>query len=166
MSIPKITLGGVEIDAEAGPESQDVSRLGGSAVVRMSLGAGVKMTHWGKFAGEISGSGLLPAGLDGLDYSAPLSLLLTQPRSKVQSAPDFVLDTACRPDREPWAYARVGGRWLPAACNRSGSTVAVTPAVGADRYRVEWMPAYQVLAEEPSASMAGRHGWSIRWEEA
>ena len=165
MTIPKIMLGGVEIDAEAGPESQDVTRLGGSVVVRMSLGAAVKMTHWGKAAGGISGAGFLPAGLDGLDYSAPLELRLTKPRSRIQESPSFVLDAACRDDFEPWAFARVGGRWRQAVCVHDAGEVEVTPMVGADRYRVEWMPAYQVMADEPDTNMGGRHGWSIAWEQ-
>jgi len=166
MSYPQITLGGVEIGVQAGPSEQTVERIGGSSVVRMSGGAGVKMSHWGRAAGSVSGSGLLPAGLDGLDYGGPLELRLTKPRSLEQSSPEFTLDTAWRPDRQPWACARVDGRWQPCACVTSGQEVEVTPVLGADRYMVLWMPMYQVLLDEPATGMGQSHNWTFSWEEA
>lgn len=165
MSYAQITLGGIPIGLESGPSEQSVERMGGSVLVRMSDGTAVKMTHWGKAAGSISGSGLLPAGLDGLDYSAPLELLLTKPRSLVQNTTSFELDADCRPDREPWAQALVDNRWRPTPCVRTMLDVEVTPVAGASRYMVMWMPRYMVFASEPSTGMAAAHSWSLTWEQ-
>lgn len=165
MSYPQITLGGIAIGLEAGPSEQSVERIGGSVLVRMSDGAGVKMTHWGRVSGAVRGSGLLPAGLDGLDYSQPLELLLTKPRSLVGAGASFTLDAECRPDREPWAQAMVDNRWRPTGCVRTGLVVDVTPVSGAARYMVMWMPRYQVFASEPVTGMGASHDWSFSWEQ-
>ncbi|WP_447590180.1 hypothetical protein [Aquipseudomonas campi] len=166
MSNPMITLGGIPIPPQAGAPEQSTDPLKFSAVVRMSNGAGVKMTHASnKASGSITGSGFTPAGLDGLDYSGPLELLLTQPRTVTQALPNFVLNAACRPDQAPWAYALVDNRWRRTPCVLAGLAVTVTPVPDATQYMVQWMPRYMVFADEPPASMSTSHSWSIPWEE-
>lgn len=165
MSYPMIMLGGLSIPAEAGLEQQDTERLVGRARVRMGNGAGVQMTHWGKAAGSISGSGLLPLGLDGLDYGNALELRLTKPRSIRQVGTSFTLNADCRPDREPWAFAMLDGRWRYTPCVRVDRAVTVTPVTGATEYLLCWMPMYSVWADEPTSSMSSMHGWSISFEE-
>ncbi|MCY1296736.1 hypothetical protein D9M70_461430 [compost metagenome] len=165
MSNPMITLGGIPIPPQAGAPDQSSSSLRGEGVVRLSDGAGVKMSHWSKASGSISGTGWVPVGLDGLDYSQPLELLLTKPRSIVRPDISFTLDAACRPDREPWALALVDGRWRSTGCERTDLAVSVEAVPGAARYMVQWMPMYTVLASEPDSSMGSSHGWSIEWEE-
>ena len=52
MSLPLVTLGGVPIVLHAGAPDQSDTPLLGEAVVRLSGGEGVKMTHWGKAIGR------------------------------------------------------------------------------------------------------------------
>jgi len=166
MQYPLVTLGGIPIPVEAGAPDQSRDPLQGSTVVRMSDGAAVKMTHWsGKASGELSGSGLIPTGLDGLDYNNPLELLLTHPRSIAQDTAVFTLPAPCRPDREPWGHALVEGRWRPVPCSRVGLTVTLTEVLGATLYMVQWMPVYTVFADPPQETMGAGHGWTINWQE-
>ncbi|MCP8465933.1 hypothetical protein NK553_18435 [Pseudomonas sp. ZM23] len=166
MQYPLVTLGGIPIPAEAGAPDFSRDPLQGATVVRMSDGAAVKMTHWsGKTSGQLSGSGLVPLGLDGIDYSRPLDLLLTHPRSMAQAAPSFVLPAPCRSDREPWGLALVEGRWRPVPCTRSGLNVDLVIIPGATLYMVQWMPAYRVFADPPQETMGTGHGWTLNWQE-
>lgn len=168
MSLPLITLGGIPIVLDAGAPDQSDNPLLGESVIRLSGGEGVKMTHWGKAAGSISGQGWMPPGLDGLDYSQPLELRLTAQESMVSDDQVLVLPSAPRPDREPWAFALVGERWIEAASSVSGQTVTVDLVVGATKYMAQWMPVYNVFASKPpktQSSGQGSFGWTIAWEE-
>jgi hypothetical protein len=166
MQTPMITLGGIPIPPEAGAPDQSTEPVLFSSVVRMSDGSGVKMTHASaKASGSISGAGLIPAGLDGLDYSVALQLLLTKPRSLVQPGREFVLAGNIRPDQEPWANALVDGLWRRVRCSRVEQQVTVDEVVGSAQYMIQWMPMYWVFADLPQTSMNTSHGWQITWEE-
>lgn len=160
-----IMLGGVPIVPHAGAPEQSEESIGGSTVLRMSDGAAVKMQHYEKTAGTISGSGLMPPGLDGLDYSQPLELRSMQVSNIVGPGPTFTLTSTPRPDHAPWAHALVGGRWLRTACSYDAGVVTVTPVAGATHYQVSWLPVYSVFANRPPKSQGTSHSWSITWEE-
>lgn len=166
MNYPLVTLGGIPIPPEAGAPEHQEDPLQGSSLIRMANGAGVKITHWsGKASGQLAGSGEVPVGLDGLDYSQPLELLLIQPRSIAQSVPAFVLTAPVRPDREPWGLALVEGRWRPVLATRAGLNVQLAEHPAATLYMVQWMPAFNVFADPPQRSMGTAHGWSLSWQQ-
>ncbi|MHC8404295.1 hypothetical protein [Pseudomonas sp. TMB3-21] len=169
MSLPLITLGGIPIVLHAGAPDQTDTPLLGEAVVRLSGGEGVKMTHWGKAAGTISGQGWMPPGLDGLDYSQPLELRLTAQECIVGDDRLFTLTSVPRPDRAPWALALVGAQWIETPCDLVGLVVTAEPVIGASKYLVQWQPVYSVFVSRPqknqSAGAGGSFGWSINWEE-
>ncbi|NWD49017.1 hypothetical protein [Pseudomonas gingeri] len=174
MSLPMITLGGIPIVLHAGAPDQADTPLLGEAVVRLSGGEGVKLTHWSKAAGSISGQGWMPPGLDGLDYSQPLELRMTSQECIVSAGREVVLTSVPRPDKEPWAQALVGFEWVGTGCSMAedpstGALVALVDlVVGATRYMVQWMPVYNVFASKPPKTMsasAGNFGWTINWEE-
>lgn len=162
-----VMLGGIALDKHAGAPEQAEQPIGGSRVLRMSDGAAVKQTHWQKTSGTLAGRGVYPAGLDGLDYSNPLELRVTQVMSMQSAGLVFVLPSTPRPDRAPWSLARVDGQWrrTPCALNAETNTVTVTAVAGADQYRVDWMPVYSVMAERPARSQNGSFDWSVPWEE-
>lgn len=168
MSEPKIMLGGLPIVLHAGSVDQSIDSLGGEGVVRLSLGDGVKMTHWSKATGSISsGDGWMPPGLDGLDFSQALELRLTIAHCITGTATTVALETLPRPDAAPWALALVGEDWVKTPCSYAAGEVTVTPVSGASLYAVYWMPVYSVFASRPPKSIGGGfHGWSIPWEEA
>lgn len=162
-----VMLGGIALDKHAGAPEQTEQPIGGSQVLRMSDGAAVKQTHWQKMSGTIAGRGLYPSGLDGLDYSNPLELRLTIVSSMQGAGLEYALPSTPRPDRAPWARARVDGVWrrTPCVLDDETLTVTVTAVVGADQYQVNWMPVYSVFAERPARSQNGSFDWSITWEE-
>lgn len=168
MAQPTIMLGGVPIVLHAGAPEESIGAIGGSAVLRMSDGAGVKMQHWQRSAGSISGSGWMPPGLAGLDYSQPLELRSTKVLSHVGAGTAFTLLGTPRPDVAPWAHALVGDQWVRAACTYADGVVTVNPVAGATLYQACYMPVFSVFAEPPSESQSAgtaTHSWSINWEE-
>lgn len=160
-----IMLGGVPIVAHAGAPEQTEEAIGGSTVLRMSDGAAVKMQHWQKTGGTITGAGLMPPGLDGLDFSQPLELRSTQVSNIVGAGPTFTLTSTPRPDKAPWAHAFLDGRWVRTPCATLGGVVTVTQVTGATHYQVSWLPVYSVFATKPSKGQSSTHSWSINWEE-
>ncbi|SDJ61449.1 hypothetical protein [Pseudomonas indica] len=169
MSFPMPMLGGVPIHPHAGLPDESAQPIGGSTVLRLSDGAGVKMTHWRKESGSISGSGWMPPGLAGLDYNQPLELRSTQTESIVGTATSYTLTSTPRPDVTPWAEALVGKDWVLAAASTVDGVMSITPVAGASLYRACWLPVYSVFAEPAQRSLSvsnNAHGWSITWEEA
>ncbi|WP_312115317.1 hypothetical protein [Stutzerimonas nitrititolerans] len=166
MPIPQIMLGGVPIVPHAGAPEVSVGPIGGSTVLRMSDGAGVKMQHWQKSAGSISGSGWMPPGLAGLNYSQPLELRSTKVINHVGAGPEFALQHTPRPDMAPWAQALVGGRWVRVPCIYADGVVTIPPVPGATLYQACYMPVFSVFAEAPAETQGTAHGWSLNWEEA
>lgn len=169
MPKPRIMLGGVPIVLHAGAPEESIGPIGGSTVLRMSDGAGVKMQHWQRSAGSISGSGWMPPGLAGLDYSQPLELRSTKTMSLVGEGPTFTLLGAPRPDVAPWAQALAGGEWVTVPCSYEEGVVTIPPVPGATLYQACYMPVFSVFAEQPSETQSAGpaiHGWSLNWEEA
>ncbi|WP_268797514.1 hypothetical protein [Pseudomonas huanghezhanensis] len=168
MSLPLVTLGGVPIVLHAGAPDQSDTPLLGETVVRLSGGAGVKMTHWGKASGSISGQGWMPPGLDGLDYSQPLELRLTSQECIVGDSLSYALTSLVRPDTSPKAFALVGSEWVQTSCELDGSIATAGQVIGGTKYMIQWMPVYNVFASKPPKSMSAAQatfGWSIAWEE-
>lgn len=168
MSLPLITLSGVPIVLHAGAPDQSDAPLLGASVVRLSGGEGVKMTHWGKAAGTISGQGWMPPGLDGLDYSQPLELRLTAQECIVGQTLGYTLTSNPRPDVAPWAMALVGADWVSTGCALSGRVAVAEQVPDATLYMIQWMPVYNVFASKPPKSQSAAQanfGWSIAWEE-
>lgn len=166
--MPDVIFGGLPIVLHAGAPSQSDSPLLGEAVVRLALGTGVKMTHWSKAAGTISGSGWMPPGLDGLDYSQPLELRLTSQECMTAAGLVYALTSTPRADVEPWAQALVDGEWEPAVCSYADGVATVLAVPGAILYSVQWMPSYMVFASKPPKSMdpaTAAFGWQIDWQE-
>lgn len=169
MAVP-LMLGGIEILPYAGVPVLNEGRLGaGSGRVRLSHGLLVNMERYSKRSGSISGSGLVPSGLDGLVFSGPLELRTTKVR--IVQGPGLVYELPCtpRPDLPPWAFALVGGRLQPTACSTEDGVTTVTAVAGAAQYQVWFMPVYSVMASPPDETQdhASRtHSWSLSWEEA
>lgn len=170
MSLPMVMLGGVSIVPHAGTVSQSITPLGGPEIVRLSSGAGVPMTHWQKSAIALSGSGFMPPGLDGIDYTQALELRCTKHLSIVSTGTSFVLAGTPRPDFSPWALALVGQQWVETDLVLDGADVMVIPIPGASAYQVCWMPMFIVSAKRPQGDMdpannVTPHGWQITCEE-
>lgn len=161
-------LGGLPIVLHAGAPALSEEPIGGETSMRMSNGALVSMTHWERVSGTISGSGWMPPGLHGLDYSQPLELRSTKVQSVTGTGLTYALRGTHRPDVAPWAQALVGDLFVNTACSVTDGTATVTAVTGATLYRVCWMPVYSVKARRPSETQdsgTASHSWSITWEE-
>ena len=166
MTVTKVTLGGVPIEAEKGAPAQSYTPLGDGVIRRRSRGRAVKFRHWDLLMSiTISGSGLIPPGLSGLDYDDPIELLCTKPLSISTDSLSVTVPAAIRPDRAPWAFAYVDGNWRPCQVSLVGQLATFTPVSGAVRYQVCWMPRFMVLMNRPDEAMDGRHDWSFTAEE-
>lgn len=166
MSYAKTTLGGVEIVLEAGAPEESIESIGGDSVLRLSQGAGVKMSHWLRRAGSISGRGWTPPGLDGLDYSQPLELRSRQVENVRGPGRQFSLPTTPRPDVPAWAAALVDGEWRRAVVSVAAGVATVVEVPGASMYEVNWMPMFMVFTRAPTKAQSADQTWSIAWEEA
>lgn len=166
--MPDVIFGGLPIVLHAGPPAQSDAPVLGEAVVRLGLGTATKMTHFFKAGGTISGSGWMPPGLDGLDYSQPLELRLTSQESMTDPGLVFPLTSTPRDDVAPWAQALLDGEWERAESSFAAGVVTVEAVAGATMYMVQWMPVYMVFASKPPKSMdpsTAAFGWQIDWQE-
>lgn len=169
MIVP-LVLGGIAIAPHAGPIKQSYEPIGGSAVLRLSQGAGVKMTHWRRTRISASGSGWLDPGLESLDYSQPLELLCVKPRAIDGTALEYSLPPSAerRPDVQPWALARVGDAWQETAVALNGDQALLTAVSGALAYRVCWLPRFIVFTDGVASDFdesSGLYDWSLAAEQ-
>lgn len=170
MSLPMVMLGGLPIVLHAGTVAQSITPLGGPEILRLTSGAGVQQTHWQRSAIALSGSGWMPPGLDGLDYTKPLELRCTKQLSIVSTGRTFQIIGTPRPDFPVYGLALVGKEWVDAELTLSGNAAEVAEVSGATFYQIMWMPMFTVSAKRPQGDMdpgngATPHGWQITCEE-
>jgi hypothetical protein len=164
-----LILGSVVVSFDASYAlSQTYEMLGGRSLLRMISGAGHLQTHWAKRRTVITGSGRLPAGLDGLDYTASMSLYCAAPLSIFSATPSATLPAARRTDWAPHGYAIVDGRQVPTGISIATNAVTFTAVSGASGYVVSYYPILTVYVEPPRLNFDGRGvvcGWEIVAEE-
>lgn len=169
MSVP-LKLGGIEIPLHAGAPVITDGKLGaGDGSFRLSGGTLVSMERWSKRAGTISAQGWMPPGIGGLDFSQPLELRSTKPRTVGGAGLVHELPFTPRPDFAPWAFALVAGIWRETPCSTVDGVSTVTAVADAEGYQVWGLPVYSVKATPPDETYdqgAGAHSWLLNWEEA
>lgn len=161
--MPKVMLGGIPIDLHAGAPAQQYASEGGSTRVRLSGGALVNMHHWRRESISVSGVGWMGAGLDGLDYTQPLELRCTAPKTVSGTGPVLTITGTPRTDFAPWAHALVGDQWHRTQVSMSGDTATCTAVPGATLYRVSWMPVFQVICDPPPEALDASNA-SFSWQ--
>ena len=167
--IPMV-LGGVAIVPHAGPIRQRYEPIGGSSEIRLSGGAGVKMTHWRRSAISSGSTGHLDPGLELLDYSQPLELLCVKNRAMNGTGTEFVLPPAAqrRGDVAPWGLALVGERWIETDLVMTGDTAQLAVVAGASSYRVCWLPRFVVFTDGVVSEFdesTGLYDWTLEARE-
>lgn len=172
MSGPALILGGVSVPMTAALDlSQTYEPIGGSTLLRMASGAAVKLTHWQKLSTQLSGGGWIPAGLQDLDYSAPLTLSCIAPRAVLSATNTATLPAARRTDSgaEPYAFALlVDGTPVNTTCSVVGNAATAGAVTGAARYVFNYYPELSVYATPPQESFdaaAGSLNWTLTAEE-
>lgn len=165
-------LGGVIVaEKAAGDIEVAFEPFGGSTwpPLRMLNGDAVVQQVWQKLRVRVSGGGIVPAGLSGLDYTAQLTLKSSASRA-IQSASNVITIPAARrvdTGYAPAGFAVVGGRYVPTAIALIGNVATLTAVTGASNYGVIYWPQLIVYARFTSnmASASARHTWQIDAEE-
>jgi len=150
--------------------SQTYESIGGNTLHRMLDGTGVKQTNWAKIKTTLSGSGGLPLGFSGLDYSGLLTLKCGAKRAVSSTLNVLAIPSNRRIDGtyQPTAKKRIDGFYVDAVVNVVANTATVVLDVQATAYMVLYYPQIQVFMNDPSESLDIRtesSGWSITAEE-
>lgn len=170
MKAHDILIGGVRIGFDAAHNlSQTYETLGGRALRRKLNGAAHLQTHWAKLRTVITGSGRLPDGLDGLDYSASMTVDCMAPRAIWAASTTITLPAGRRTDWVPHAYAIVAGRHVRTGLSIATNTATLTAVSGAQGYLCAYYPSLTMYVSPPKKDFNGRGpvgGWVIEAEEA
>lgn len=141
--------------------TQDFESIGGSSLLRMMSGAGLKQSNWAKLKVSISGNGGYPFGFSSLDYSKKITVKCGAPRAIVKTTNTLVLPPNRRTDAgyEPYTLKLVEGLWIPEAA--PGVAIA---------YKLLYWPQLVCFMEAPQESISFEGSpptsWSITAEEA
>lgn len=171
MLLHNFILGGVEVTRDAAWElTQDYSPVeGGRALRRKASGAAFLQTAWAKVRTVLRGSGRVPEGLDGLDYTSSMTLQCMAPRSIRSASNVIALPSSRRTDWAPHGYAIVDGRSVRTSITIATDTATLATVSGASGYVVAYYPVMTVYASPPVKTFNGRGGmigWEITAEEA
>ncbi|RLA21061.1 MAG: hypothetical protein DRQ61_09030 [Gammaproteobacteria bacterium] len=167
-------LNGISVPVEANVEfNQDYEALSSETwpPLRFMNGSGVKQTAWsGKLRTVLTGAGWMPAGLDGLDYSATMVLKCAGPRGISSASNAITIPSARRSDTgfAPYGYAIVGGKRVDSPVGLAGNVATVTSVSGATGYGVYYYPQMTVSAQAPRTTgnlVTGDFSWSLEAEE-
>lgn len=156
--------------------TQTYEPLGGYATIRMLNGAALKQQNWEKIGTTLSGQGLIPSGLEGLDYSVEQLMKCAAPRAVTAFSTSIVIPAERRSDVgfEPtgWAYTDPEGKnrgvWQETAIVIVVDTVTLTPVVGALNYQVRYFPEFMVFSEKPNQNISvhpSDQNWSLEAEQ-
>lgn len=169
-----IELGGIVIPFRAANGfDQQVEPIGASSLRRTINGTAIKQTAWaGKLRVTLQGDGWAPLGLQGLDYSAPLTLRCAIPEAIRSQVAAITLPAGRRsdPGYAPFGRAHLpGGAEVATPVSLVGDVATCTAVAGAIGYAVWYWPELIGYAEPPTRTgNAGRgeFGWQIVFEEA
>ncbi len=161
MSMSKLatlTIGGIAVPFQLACDelSQSYSVVGAGPVRRLAT--------------TISGAGLLPPALAGLDWSAPVQLGCVASRAVSAAGTVALLPSARRTDAPVFALAQLaGGRMVPApVAGIVGDQVALEAVPGALAYQVHYYPVLTVTSSGPRETWdvyQARAGWELTCEE-
>lgn len=169
----QLSDGSITVDisfSEAQSYSQNYEIISGSSIFRTLDGTGVKQQNWTKLKTTITGSGALPAGLSGLDFSLPITLKCGAAR-KVASTSNVIAIPANRRTELtnlPFAFKYIDGIPYRTTLVFAGN-VATIPVDGlAQGYSVSYYPEIEVIMNDPTESVeliGDQFQWSLAAEE-
>ena len=169
---PDVTINGLPLPLRIGAEVQQTYEdFGGYAVLRLGAGAAIAQQSWRKLRTTLSGTGITPPGLAGIDWSAPVTLGCAAGRSIQAAANVITIPSARRTDAPPYGWAVTpSGLLQPTPVTLAGNVATLAPVAGAVAYQVVWYPLLSVYAMEGvrvSYDAAGAvASWELVCEEA
>lgn len=138
---------------------------------RLANGSMVQRVRWsGKLATTVRGSGRVPSGLVGLDYSAPIDLYCIAGRSISATGTAITIPSTRRTDDGaiPIGRAWVGDTWVETTCAATGTTATLGSVSSATLYQVTYFPKLSCYITPPTEEWQqnGDHTWTLTAEEA
>jgi hypothetical protein len=166
-----LIIDGVEITLRSAIElKQTYSPVEPGVVLRKADGSAIKQVpSWSKLKTEISGSGWLPEGLSGVDFSDSVVVDCVGQRSITSDSNAIAISDTVRPDVDPWGIAFVNGHWVDVGSSWAGGTLTIDVISAATLYQARWFPRLTLLCSEPATETDhnnATYGWTLTGEEA
>jgi len=163
---PDLMIDGVRLPlAVAGVVSQTYEDFGGFGVLRLGLGAAVHQEVWRKTRTTLSASGLIPPGLDAVDWTVSHALGCVAPRSVQSAGRSITLPAARRSDAAPYGFAVDEiGLLRPVAVSVAGDVATLSEFAAAVSYQVLYYPLLTVRAPAGPRVQYDAAGAAASWE--
>jgi len=166
-----LVVGGIEIPLNASHTlGQTYAPIQSVARRRMMDGSLIQQTAWsGKLSTNINGVGVMPAGLQMIDFSSTVTIKCVAER--VVSSASNVIDipSARRTDYAPEGRALLDGVWQSTPVVMATDQATLTVVVGATQYQAIYWPELICYCDPPTETRGARnadYGWSFSAEEA
>ena len=165
---PGFSIGGVVIEVPASLAlTQSYEDEGGVPTLRMGSGRPLRQKYWSRVKTVITCEGAVPAGLSGLDWTAPMTVQSPMPRSAYSATNSITLPANRRADVAPVALAWVRGYPHPTAVTLAGDTATAAAVADAAGYTFSYWPQFNALVvkTESSDRTASSFSWSVTAQE-
>ena len=165
-----LVIGGIEIPLKSSHQlTQDYEPIQAVNRVRMMSGALQQQTAWnGKILTTISGSGLIPAGIQSLDFTSTITIKCIAERTVTSASNVIAVPSSRRSDYGVEGRALVDGVWQSTPVSMATNVATLTTVAGATQYQAIYWPELICFLDPPSENRDARtstYAWSITAEE-
>lgn len=165
-----LIVGGIEVPLKASHVlSQSYEPVQAVSRPRMGDGSLMQQTAWaGKLLTSISGDGLIPPGLQSIDYSQAVVIKCVAERVVTSASNVIAVPTGRRADYGVEGRALVGSVWQSTPAAVVGDTATLTIAASATAYQAIYWPELICFCDPPTDNRAVRssgYSWSLIGEE-
>lgn len=165
-----LIIGGIEIPIRASHVlSQSYTPIQATSRPRMADGTLKQQTSWGnKLETEISADGVMPAGLQSLDYSQSIIIKCVAERAISSGSNVITVPVARRADYGVEGRAIVGNTLVKTPVVMAGDVATLTTVAGATLYQAIYWPELVCFCDPQSETRGVRsadYGWTFKGEE-
>lgn len=166
-----LKIGSLEIPYQSGFDiRQSYEDIGAKTLLRTKNGSAILQSRWQKLSSQISGSGWLPDGMDGLDTTVSIAVSCIGTLSKQETDTAITIPRAFRTDGDyaPQGAAFINGELVPTAISLIGSNATLTTVSGATFYAVIYVPIITgfITVSRQFDEAANLSSWTINLIEA
>ncbi len=156
VTIPEYAMLGLE---------QTYEPVEGAVLLRASDGSALKQTAWSKLRTVITGTGWIPDGLAGIDWSSPQLMRASAPQSVWSTSNVITLPAARRGDVGVRGFAIVDDRPVETSVSMAGDTATLGTVSGATSYYAMYWPEFLAYFAPPQQQIDVT-GAAVRWRLA
>ena len=165
-----LVIGGIEIPVNASHVlNQSYTPVQATNRLRMSNGALKQQSSWSnKLSTDISSDGIMPAGLQMLDYSQSIIIKCVAERAVSSTSNVITVPSARRADYGVKGRALVGNNWQTTAVSLSTDEATLTTVTDATLYQAIYWPELVCFCDPPGETRGVRsadYGWTLTGEE-